>query len=375
MVGKIMRVPLRDVWAHEALDFTPWLLDNLDFLNDVLPFELIEAEREQAAGTSWVDVVAKDADGGIVVIENQLGTSDHDHLGKVLTYLATYEAKRAIWIVRNARPEHIQAINWLNELGPVDFFLVKAETVRIGNSEPAAIFTLITGPSDPLRTAGDTKRRQVSRKSESLSDVIDECQYFAKMSKKDRKEVARTTEFSVRMLSHRSGVDDAFSVQRNHSNFIEFIARHPRLLEAVKHIFEQNGKDKKIGRYFSTGYAAAMLYLMGSAHTNREAYNKAEDETACDWSMWDKAREFWMHLATGIEQMNPIREALERLDEGTRVERCALIVKAWNSFASGETITPKTLELMYKTDEDGVARLAETPVVGGIDVGEPREAE
>jgi hypothetical protein len=165
MTGKLVRLPLRHVWSHEAAGFTPWLLKNLDDLNRALPFDLLEADCEQPAGTSWVDAVATDADGNIVVIENQLGTSDHDHLGKVITYLATFDAKRAVWIVSEARPEHIQAITWLNESGLAEFYLVKVEAVQIGNSEPAALFTLIVGQGEEIRRAGRKKRELADERS------------------------------------------------------------------------------------------------------------------------------------------------------------------------------------------------------------------
>lgn len=89
MIGKIVRVPLREVWRHEAHDFTRWIEDNIDVLSDVIDLELATAEREQAAGTFSVDVVAEDAQGNPVVIENQLEKSDHDHLGKLITYLTS----------------------------------------------------------------------------------------------------------------------------------------------------------------------------------------------------------------------------------------------------------------------------------------------
>ena len=97
-IGKITRVALRDVWKHEAADFTTWLENNIDVLNDVLDFNLSSAEREQSAGAFRVDLVGEHEDGGTVVIENQLEKSDHDHLGKVLTYLAALDAKAAVEI-------------------------------------------------------------------------------------------------------------------------------------------------------------------------------------------------------------------------------------------------------------------------------------
>jgi RecB family endonuclease NucS len=85
MIGKLERVPLRDVWKHEALDFTQWLQDNIDILNDMLDLTLSTPEREQSAGGLSVDLVAEDESGHPVIIENQLEKSNHDHLGKVIT--------------------------------------------------------------------------------------------------------------------------------------------------------------------------------------------------------------------------------------------------------------------------------------------------
>ena len=113
-IEKLQRVPLREVWKHEAYDFTQWLQENLDILNDTLDLELTSAEREQAAGSFSIDLVAENNDGQTVIIENQLEKSNHDHLGKLITYLTAREASGAIWIVSEPRQEHINAISWLN---------------------------------------------------------------------------------------------------------------------------------------------------------------------------------------------------------------------------------------------------------------------
>ena len=62
-IGKIERVPLREVWRHEAHDLTVWLEENVDVLNDVLGLSLVSAEREQNAGAFSVDLVAEDDEG------------------------------------------------------------------------------------------------------------------------------------------------------------------------------------------------------------------------------------------------------------------------------------------------------------------------
>jgi len=163
MIGKIERVPLREVWPREDLDFSPWVEENLDVLNDVLDFSLSGAERERSAGTFSVDLVGEDESGIPVIIENQFGKSDHDHLGKLITYLTAIDAKAAIWIVSDPRPEHVAAIAWLNESATAAFYLVKVEAIRIGDSPPAPLLTLIVGPSEEAREAGKTKKDLAER--------------------------------------------------------------------------------------------------------------------------------------------------------------------------------------------------------------------
>ncbi len=162
-VGRLQRVPLREVWRHEAADFSAWMENNLDVLNEVLDFNLISAEREKAAGAFSVDLVGEDEDGRTVVIENQLEKSDHDHLGKLLTYLAALEAHAAIWIVARPRQEHANAVAWLNTASATPFYLIQVEAVRIGQSAPAPLFTVIVGPSAEAQAAGATRRELSER--------------------------------------------------------------------------------------------------------------------------------------------------------------------------------------------------------------------
>lgn len=163
IVGKIEKVALRDIWKHEAQDFTTWLQNNIDVLNSVLDFHLSNPEKEQTTGNFSVDLVAEDENGSLVVIENQLEKSNHDHLGKVITYLAAVGASKAIWIVSEPRQEHIKAISWLNESTAAEFYLLKIEGIKIGSSMPAPLLTLIVGPSEEVREAGETKKEYAER--------------------------------------------------------------------------------------------------------------------------------------------------------------------------------------------------------------------
>lgn len=162
-IGKIRRVPLREVWAHEAIDFTTWMENNIDALSDVLDFTLSGVEREKSAGDFSVDLVGEDEHGRTVVIENQLEKSDHGHLGKVMTYLAALDAGAAVWIVARPRSEHAKAITWLNEATSTPFYLVQVEAIRIDESPAAPLFTKIVGPSVEARKAGEMKKELSER--------------------------------------------------------------------------------------------------------------------------------------------------------------------------------------------------------------------
>lgn len=146
--------PLRKVWSNEARDFTTWLEESIGVLNDVIGLSLSNVRREEAAGDFSVDLVAEDESGNLVVIENQLEQSDHKHLGQVITYLVKQDAKVAIWIVKEARSEHIDAISWLNESSSASFYLLKLEE---GSSSSEPLLTTIVDPSGERWKADERK--------------------------------------------------------------------------------------------------------------------------------------------------------------------------------------------------------------------------
>ena len=152
-LGKISKVELREVWKHEAHDFTEWLAreENLKELGDEIGIELELLETESSVGSFSVDIYAQEAcTERKVVIENQLTETNHDHLGKVITYAAGKGAEVIIWLVARAREEHRQAIEWLNQHTDNDFafFLIEIELLKIGESQPAPCFKLVEQPND-----------------------------------------------------------------------------------------------------------------------------------------------------------------------------------------------------------------------------------
>lgn len=163
-IGKIKKVPLREVWKNEAKDFTSWLFDNIEILGEELDMSLTPIEKEGKAGSFSVDIVAEDESNQKIVIENQLERTNHEHLGKIITYLANLDAKVAIWISSNPKQEHERAIEWLNEFGPgISFYLVKIEAYKIGNSDPAPKFSIIAGPAEELEVIGEEKKEYAKR--------------------------------------------------------------------------------------------------------------------------------------------------------------------------------------------------------------------
>lgn len=149
--GRLQDLPLREAWKHEALQFTPWLAENLDHLSDAIGIPLEMTGTEVAVDTFSADILARNPmDDSVVLIENQLEQTDHTHLGQILTYLAGLDAQTVVWIAPAFREPHLSAIRWLNEhtADGFSFFAVKARVVRIGDSPFAPIFEVVTKPND-----------------------------------------------------------------------------------------------------------------------------------------------------------------------------------------------------------------------------------
>ena len=151
-LGMLEAVDLREVWKSESDDFTPWLAtqENIGFLGEALGMQLEFQEREKKVGPYYADILCKDlADDRYVVIENQLEATDHDHLGKLLTYAAEFKVSTVIWIARRFTDEHRAAVDWLNEISAeaIGFFGLEIEIWKIGESAPAPKFNIVAKPN------------------------------------------------------------------------------------------------------------------------------------------------------------------------------------------------------------------------------------
>lgn len=153
-LGKLKEIKdLREVWPHEALDFTPWLAEeeNLALLADAVGLEIALDETESKVGDFNVDIYATETGTERkIIIENQLEDTNHDHLGKLITYASGKGADIVIWIVKRAREEHRAAIEWLNEHTDenISFFLIEIKLYKIGDSSPAVKFEIVEKPNN-----------------------------------------------------------------------------------------------------------------------------------------------------------------------------------------------------------------------------------
>lgn len=156
-LGTLKTVSLRSVWGHEALHFTKWLArdENIAILAEELDINIENIKPEESAGRYSVDILADEVSSKKkVIIENQLESTDHKHLGQILTYASAHDASIIIWIVKDYTEEHKQAIDWFNRHMPeqISFFLVQIELWQIGNSEPAPKFNIISQPNNWAKT-------------------------------------------------------------------------------------------------------------------------------------------------------------------------------------------------------------------------------
>lgn len=237
----------------------------------------------------------------------------------------------------------------------------------------------------------ETTRTLDNVKPRGLADVLftDEELYKGKKSngkpynKSDRAALCRLTEHAVRFLWHRTGErDDAFSPRLTHSEAIDFILRHPHLRRAVKEIYDIYSADWKVScDKMRPGTASAMLYMMGCSRSDGKRYRDPAEtprtEKRLDWSLWDKACEYWTHLCTGGAEVRGVHYALSGLhgEEATATptvdEKMTVIIKGWNLYREDKKLTRDNCKPKYTQDPDlpNIFTMHDFPLLGGIDLG------
>ena len=172
-IGTLEQVSVRSVWPKEAGDFTPWLAENVELVSDALGMELEFEGQEVSVGGYSADLILRDrSSDAVVVVENMYGSTDHDHLGKLITYAAGLDASYAVLLTETFRPEHRSSLNWLNKISTegCGFFGLSLEVWRIGDSNPAPRLRVDVKPDDWSRSVraakerGDSEREALCRR-------------------------------------------------------------------------------------------------------------------------------------------------------------------------------------------------------------------
>jgi hypothetical protein len=169
-LARLESVELREIWDSESGDFTPWLAqeENLVLLGEAIDVDLEMEAQEKEVGPFRADILCKDAaTNAWVIVENQLESTDHVHLGQLLTYAAGLKATTIVWIAKEFTDQHRAALDWLNEVAgqSAAFFGVQVELWRIGGSPPAPKFNVVCRPN-PSSTAARSAAEGVGSMSE-----------------------------------------------------------------------------------------------------------------------------------------------------------------------------------------------------------------
>lgn len=187
-----------------------------------------------------------------------------------------------------------------------------------------------------------------------------------------RLNVTKIANNAVKTLWLRTAQSEvSFAPRRPHSEYLDFIKEHPKIIQCAKFIYDE-GEGNKLSDLIPLGYAAGLLYLMGSATTDRDDYLKDNSEASIKWDLWEEACEFWVDLSNNGKKTEAVREKLlnipvEAQGSFARDLRIGYLIKGWNLYSDGEVITLDSVELEVTTNSFGQSELAESPKLGGID--------
>ena len=286
-LGKLKRIDLRQAWKHEANDFTKWLAEeqNLALLGDKIGFDLKLIQVEAAVGNFSADIVATEqSTGKKIIIENQLEATDHTHLGQIITYASGHDAGVVVWIVRDVREEHRQAINWLNEHTDktIAFYLVKIELWQIGDSDPAPNFDIICNPNPWARTVKGSEGGNQSKTETQLTQL----EFWTRLreyAQQRHTKLRFPTPYPQNWLNVPIGTGEAWIAMTLSSREGEFgvelyIGDNKELYEQLAAHKDEIEKD--------LGMAAKWMALPGKKASRIKVAKAGDFEQKGDWESW-----------------------------------------------------------------------------------------
>lgn len=328
--------------------------------------------------------------------------------------LLKYKGRR-IWCANNVtnRPIYMETIERLKEIHLTKRWKYNGEPIILGVTGMVldgqhTMFSLIfaeeerTGPNkfhweeywdsevtmEKLVVFGieeddDTVNTINTGKPRSLTDVIYRSEFFQSLSSEKRKIAAQMTSDTVMTLWARTGTNkQPWAPKITHSACLEFIAHHPKMLEAVRFIMGEESK-RSISQFMRPGYAAAFLYLMASCTSDGETYKIATppSENHVNFDLWDRACEFWAAVAKRAKPLQGLFTAIADLinkvpHKLTKKEYFALFSKAWLTFNAHGDVKPEDIDLEYSVpDDEGNTYLLSSVNVGGIDFGDEGDSD
>lgn len=288
-LGVLEKIELRNYWKNKATDFTPWLAqeENIQLLSNIIGIDLEVQSQEQHVGPFKADILCKDINSDhYVVIENQLEKTDHTHLGQLITYAAGLDALTIIWIAKEFTEQHRAALDWLNKItdDTFNFFGVEIALYKIGNSNPAPMFNLVSKPNNWTKQVKKSTSNQAETATkllqqeywQGLKDYMESKKSFLKMRNPLPKHWANIAigESGFRLSATVNSKDDSINIWLNILND-KSKENYNKLFEtAQENSFIEVSQDLIWDRNDSKGSAAVRLKNIGDYSNKKEWDNQ-----------------------------------------------------------------------------------------------------
>lgn len=315
-LGKIEPVNVREVWKDEAREFTPWLSreEGLQLLGNELGVELELVSVERRAGSYKADIVAKiqdenESEEHIVVIENQLESTDHDHLGKIITYAAGHNAVYCVWIAPTFSDDHRQAIDWLNEhMNDIAFFGLEISVKRIGDSMPAPMLKIISSPNEWTRAVrGGAKNKGYSEVKLDQLKFWEELKEYVDKKKDKGLQLSRAPKARhwYDIAVGRSGFKIALSLNSILSRAgCEIYIRHDNDKKVIDQLLTQkNDIETQLGYQLDWQRLPDKMASRIVVYKNGSIENESERQELIDW-LYQRACDFHKVFSPKIQNIH-----------------------------------------------------------------------
>lgn len=212
-------------------------------------------------------------------------------------------------------------------------------------------------------------------KPRSFQDVLARSPLFRDMKSEPRNRAIKATDYALRLVWQRTGQGiNALTTKRSHADSMEFLDNHAKLKECVIHVTQEDSEGK-VSRYLTPGYMAGLMYLMACCKSDPVKYREAAvpGDSVLDMTLYQDAVGFITALAADDSSVKHVLKVIADTpgeNGASRHERTGYLIKAWLLLVAGAKVVPSALKLEYEADANGVTRMINRPVLGGIDLGD-----